>query len=109
MRSLRGPALCAALVLPMLLMSMSANAVTATTAKAFGRCTRDLAARARVDVVDSHFQAQYSDPLEIFVNPQQIELTARGLHSHHVVARAVCAYNGSGKVVRFRTSRPAQR
>jgi hypothetical protein len=104
MRELRGTRwiACAALLLPTLGLPMSAHADMVTTARAFNHCTRELAARLRVRVVVSHYQAQYADPLQIFVSsPQRMELTARSVHTHRVVARAVCAYNPSGTVVRL--------
>jgi hypothetical protein len=94
-------ALCTLLALPMISPPASATADAPTTTKAFARCTRVLASRLRVRVVDGHYEAQYSEALQRLVSPKRMELTARSVRTHRVVARAACTYTSGGRVVGF--------
>lgn len=90
---------CAALALPVVAMPVTARADTRTATKAFDACTRDLAGRLSLNVVAQRYNPTYTDPLGVLMRPQKIEVVARSVRTHRIVARAECAYDNAGQVV----------
>lgn len=93
----------AALAIPLMALPLTSQAAAPTTTKAFNRCTHDLATALHARVVNRNYFSRYPNPMRFFefAGPQRMTVSARSAHTNHVIARAVCTYNGSGQVVKF--------
>ena len=53
----------------------------------------------RAQVIGDYYNYQSYSPLQVFVRPAQLLLTAQDPRTHQAIARAVCTYNSAGQVL----------